>query len=95
MPPYQHPAAAGQWYHRAMTAPAIPFINVDPEILGGEPVFMGTRVPVDILPEWLADGCSLEEFLDNFPSVSREQAIRFVEESAALLLERYGTPSAG
>jgi uncharacterized protein (DUF433 family) len=71
-----------------------PLINVDPEIVGGEPVFMGTRVPVDTLPEWLAGGYSLEQFLDNFPSVSREQAIRFIEESAALILERYGAPAA-
>ncbi|HMO55127.1 MAG TPA: DUF433 domain-containing protein [Tepidiformaceae bacterium] len=77
-----------------MTAPAVPLINVDPEILGGEPVFMGTRVPVDILPEWLAGGYSLDEFLDNFPSVSREQATRFIEESAALMLERHGTSAA-
>jgi len=78
-----------------MTAPAIPLINIDPEILGGVPVFMGTRVPIDTLPEWLAGGYTLEEFLDNFPTVSRQQAIRFIEESAALLLERYGTPAAG
>jgi uncharacterized protein (DUF433 family) len=77
-----------------MTAPAIPLINVDPEILGGVPVFMGTRVPVDILPEWLAGGYTLEEFLHNFPTVSREQAVRFIEEGAALMLERYGTPPA-
>jgi uncharacterized protein (DUF433 family) len=46
----------------------------DPEILGGTPVFKGTRVPVRTLFEYLADGLSLEYFLESFPSVTREQA---------------------
>jgi uncharacterized protein (DUF433 family) len=46
----------------------------DPEILGGRPVFVGTRVPVDALWNNLADGASLDEFLEWFPTVSREQA---------------------
>jgi uncharacterized protein (DUF433 family) len=46
----------------------------DPEILGGTPVFKGTRVPVRILFEYLADGLSLDYFLETFPSVKREQA---------------------
>lgn len=71
-----------------------PLINIDPEIMGGEPVFMGTRVPVRSLPDHLAAGVSLDEFLDDFPSVSREQAIRFIEESGAALLERHGAPAA-
>jgi len=45
----------------------------DPEILGGTPVFKGTRVPVRTLFEYLADGLSLEYFLESFPSVTREQ----------------------
>lgn len=49
-------------------------INRDPEILGGTPVFMGTRVPVQTLIDYLEGGETLDEFLDNFPSVSREQA---------------------
>lgn len=69
-------------------------INIDPEIMGGEPVFMGTRVPVNSLTDHLAAGISLDEFLDDFPSVSREQAIRFIEESGALMLERHGAPAA-
>ncbi len=69
-------------------------INVDPEILGGEPVFMGTRVPVNSLTDWLAGGYSLDEFLDNFPSVQREQAVRFIEEAGELMLERHGSPAA-
>lgn len=50
------------------------YINTDPEILGGTPVFNGTRVPVKSLFDWLETE-SLDEFLENFPSVSRKQAI--------------------
>ncbi len=48
-------------------------VTVNPEILGGRPVFSGTRVPVDALWNNLADGATLEEFLEWFPTVSREQ----------------------
>lgn len=54
-------------------------ISVDPEILGGTPVFTGTRVPVSALLENLEVGVSLDEFLENFPSVSREQAVAVLE----------------
>ena len=50
-------------------------ITIDPEIMSGTPVFEGTRVPVDALINNLADGISLDEFLKNFPTVSREQAV--------------------
>jgi uncharacterized protein (DUF433 family) len=50
-------------------------INVDAEIMSGTPVFEGTRVPVDALFNNLSAGVSLDEFLENFPTVSREQAI--------------------
>jgi uncharacterized protein (DUF433 family) len=49
-------------------------VTVDSEILGGRPVFSGTRVPLDALWNNLADGATLEEFLEWFPTVSREQA---------------------
>lgn len=49
-------------------------ITVDPEILGGRPVFAGSRVPVGALWNNLADGASLDDFLDWFPTVSRQQA---------------------
>jgi uncharacterized protein (DUF433 family) len=49
-------------------------ISWDPKILGGTPVFKGTRVPVRTLFDYLADGLSLEYFLESFPSVNREQA---------------------
>ena len=53
----------------------------DPDILGGTPVFRGTRVPVHILMEHIEAGDTLDEFLDGFPSVTREQAIAFLEEA--------------
>jgi uncharacterized protein (DUF433 family) len=57
----------------------------DPEILGGTPCFRGTRVPVDSLIDYLEAGDSLDEFLENFPSVSREAAIAALEEAKTLL----------
>ena len=54
-------------------------IHSDPEILGGTPVFVGTRVPFRNLIDYLEGGYSLEEFLDAFPSVKREQAIAALE----------------
>jgi uncharacterized protein (DUF433 family) len=60
-------------------------ITVDPNILGGTPVFSGTRVPVDALLNNLEAGVSLDEFLQNFPTVSREQAIEVIEFSRATL----------
>ena len=54
-------------------------INRDPDILGGTPVFKGTRVPVKAIFDYLEAGDSLEEFLDDFPSVKREQAVGLLE----------------
>ncbi len=54
-------------------------INQDPEIHGGTPVFTGTRVPVKALIDHLKAGENLDYFLEGFPSVSREQAIAFLE----------------
>ena len=56
-----------------------PIINRDPEILSGTPVFMGTRVPVTALFDYLKAGDDLDEFLDDFPSVQREQALALLE----------------
>src|SRR5436853_7330535 len=61
-------------------------VHTDPEILGGTPVFVGTRVPVQTLLTYLEKGETLEEFLDNFPTVSREQAVAFLEEAGRALL---------
>jgi uncharacterized protein (DUF433 family) len=54
-------------------------VHSDPDILGGIPVFVGTRVPFRNLIDYLEGGYSLEEFLDAFPSVSRDQAIAALE----------------
>ena len=56
-------------------------VSQDPEILGGEPVFTGTRVPVKSLFDHLEAGDSIEEFLEGFPSVKREQVIALLEEA--------------
>ena len=53
--------------------------HTDPEIMGGTPVFTGTRVPVQTLLDYLEGGDTLDEFLDGFPGVSREQAVGFLE----------------
>ena len=54
-------------------------INRDPEIMSGTPVFMGTRVPVQNLFDYLEAGHPLDDFLDDFPAVTREQAIQVLE----------------
>jgi uncharacterized protein (DUF433 family) len=59
----------------------------DPEILGGTVVFIGTRVPLQNLIDYFEAGYTLDEFLDDFPSVTREQAIAGLEEARALLAE--------
>ena len=56
-----------------------PIVHSDPEILGGTPVFFGTRVPLPNLIDYLEHGYSLDEFLDHFPSVSREQVVAALE----------------
>ena len=56
-------------------------VKSDPEILGGTPCFSGTRVPVRILFEYIEAGDSLDTFLDQFPSVQREQAIQLLNDS--------------
>ena len=61
-------------------------ITIDPEILGGTPVFKDTRVPVKTLFEYLEQDYSLEEFLDCFPSVSRDLARQVLERSEQALL---------
>jgi uncharacterized protein (DUF433 family) len=61
-------------------------ITVDPEIHSGSPVFVGTRVPVKTLFDHLEAGDSLEVFLDDFPSVSRELAVAVLEQAQAALI---------
>jgi uncharacterized protein (DUF433 family) len=56
-------------------------INKDPNILGGEPVFRGTRVPFRILTDYLEGGDTLDHFLEEYPTVTRELALSAIEES--------------
>ena len=62
----------------------------DPEIHSGEPVFRGTRVPFQTLLDYLEGGETLDKFLEQFPGVSRENAIAALEEAKALILARFG-----
>jgi uncharacterized protein (DUF433 family) len=59
-------------------------IHSDPKTMGGTPVFVGTRVPVSTLLEYLAAGDSIDEFLEDFPSVTKDKAIRAIKESINL-----------
>lgn len=61
-------------------------INKDPEILGGTPVFSGTRIPIRILVEYLEAGDRLDDFLESYPTVSRNQAIEVLKRAKALLV---------
>ncbi|MBM3744928.1 MAG: DUF433 domain-containing protein [Acidobacteria bacterium] len=61
-------------------------VHSDPEILGGTPVFVGTRVPLKNLIEYLTAGDSLDDFLDDFPSVTREHAIAALEIARDILI---------
>jgi uncharacterized protein (DUF433 family) len=61
-------------------------VKSDPDILGGTPVFVGTRVPVQALIDYIEGGHSLEKFLDDFPTVSREIAVAALEQAKAHLL---------
>lgn len=65
-----------------------PVVHSHPGVVSGEPVSVGTRVPARNLVEWLAAGHTLNEFLDNFPSVTREQAVAFLEQATEALLSK-------
>jgi len=68
------------WHNRAMKG-----ININKEILGGTPVFNGTRVPIKNLFDYLETGETIDEFLDDFPSVKREQVVEILEFSGLIL----------
>ena len=70
-----------------MTATQMP-IHSDPAIMGGTPVFVGTRVPARTLLDYLEGGDTLDAFLEDFPSVTREQAVAALELGKSLLFER-------
>ncbi len=59
-----------------------PIITSTPDVMGGTPVFAGTRVPVQTLIDYLKGGKSIDDFLEGFPTVSREQVIAFLEKKA-------------
>ncbi len=64
-----------------------PIISRGSEVMGGAAVFHGTRVPVETLLDYLEAGETIDDFLENFPSVSRDQVIAFLEEAKARRVE--------
>jgi uncharacterized protein (DUF433 family) len=67
-----------------------PIITSSPDVMGGTPVFAGTRVPVQTLLEYIEAGETIDEFLDGFPTVKREQLIAFLEEAKQRMLATVG-----
>ncbi|HEY6140308.1 MAG TPA: DUF433 domain-containing protein [Thermoanaerobaculia bacterium] len=65
-------------------------VTSSPDVMGGTPVFAGTRVPIENLLDYLEGGESIEDFLEGFPSVSRQQVITFLEETKARVLAEVG-----
>jgi len=63
-------------------------ITKDPNVLGGTPVFQGTRVPFQNLLDYLEAGQTLDEFLDDFPTVTRDAAVRALEHAKALVVSQ-------
>ena len=63
-----------------------PIITSSPDMMGGTPVFAGTRVPVQTLLDYLENGESIDDFLEGFPTVRREQIIGFLEEAKACMV---------
>ncbi len=61
-------------------------VTTSPDVLSGTPVFAGTRVPIQTLMDYLEGGDSIDEFLDGFPTVTREQVIGFLEAAKELML---------
>jgi uncharacterized protein (DUF433 family) len=61
-----------------------PVVTTSPEVMGGTPVFPGTRVPVQTLLDYLEAGDSIDDFLAGFPTVTRERVVAFLERGAAL-----------
>lgn len=64
-----------------------PVVSRDPEVMGGTPVFCGTRVPIQTLLDYLEAGESIDQFLEGFPSVTREQVVAFLEQAKDRLVE--------
>ena len=64
-----------------------PVVSRNPDVMGGAPVFCGTRVPIQTLLDYLEAGESINEFLEGFPSVTRDQVIAFLEQAKDRLVE--------
>lgn len=76
------------WYLPLMNAADLKgVVHSDPEIMGGAPVFVGTRVPLQNLIDYLEGGESIEDFLDGFPAVKRAQVITVIEAAKLKMLE--------
>jgi uncharacterized protein (DUF433 family) len=71
-----------------MATAKTPLISSSPDVLGGTPVFTDTRVPVQTLIEYLEGGETIDDFLQGFPTVSREQVIAFLEEAKTRMLAK-------
>ena len=71
---------------RSVSMEASSVVHSDPAIMGGSPVFVGTRVPVQALIDYLEGGHPLSEFLEDFPSVKKEQAIAVLEQAREILV---------
>jgi len=67
---------------------AEPIVTSSPDILSGTPVFAGTRVPVQVLIDYLEGGETIDDFLAGFPTVSREQVVAFLEEATARMISK-------
>ncbi|MBX2992383.1 MAG: DUF433 domain-containing protein [Bacteroidetes bacterium] len=63
-------------------------ITIDPEVMGGTPVFTGTRVQIETFFDYLVEGESMDDFLRNFPTVSREQAMEVLHMAESLVLKK-------
>jgi len=64
-------------------------LHCDPDILGGTPVFVGTRVPAKALLDYIAGGHTLDDFLDDFPTVTRAQTVSVLEQGLQLLVDSH------
>jgi uncharacterized protein (DUF433 family) len=73
---------------RPLSLPNGCVVQTDPDIHSGAPVFVGTRVPVQTFLDYIEGGYDLDEFLDHFPSVRREQAVAFLEQATLALLAK-------
>lgn len=65
-----------------------PIVTSSPEILSGTPVFTGTRVPIQALIDYLEGGHTIDDFLEGFPTVKREQVVAFLEEATARMVAK-------